>query len=98
MKRSGGGRIVNITTPGGKAPTPGSVPTSVSRAAGIALTKLDSSAKGGSAFAVAREAGVPIKFAGTGEKVEDFAAFDPRQFVKNILDKRSDEERDEVSE
>lgn len=39
MKRSGGGRIVNITTPGGKAPAPGSVPTSVSRAAGIALTK-----------------------------------------------------------
>ena len=65
---------------------------------GIVLTKLDSSAKGGSAFAVAREAGVPIKFAGTGERVEDFAAFDPRQFVKNILDKRSDEERDEVSE
>ena len=65
---------------------------------GIVLTKLDSSAKGGSAFAVAREAGVPIKFAGTGEKVEDFAAFDPRQFVKNILDRRSDEERDEVSE
>ena len=65
---------------------------------GIVLTKLDSSAKGGSAFAVAREAGVPIKFAGTGERVEDLAAFDPRQFVKNILDKRSDEERDEVSE
>ena len=39
MKAQGGGRIVNITTPGGKAPTPASVPTSVSRAAGIALTK-----------------------------------------------------------
>ncbi len=39
MKAQGGGRIVNITTPGGKAPTAGSVPTSVSRAAGIALTK-----------------------------------------------------------
>lgn len=39
MKAHGGGRIVNITTPGGKAPTANSVPTSVSRAAGIALTK-----------------------------------------------------------
>lgn len=39
MKKRGGGRIVNITTPGGKAPTAASVPTSVSRAAGIALTK-----------------------------------------------------------
>jgi NAD(P)-dependent dehydrogenase (short-subunit alcohol dehydrogenase family) len=39
MRRGGGGRIVNITTPGGKAPGQASVPTSVSRAAGIALTK-----------------------------------------------------------
>ena len=39
MKAQGGGRIINITTPGGKAPAPHSVPTSVSRAAGIALTK-----------------------------------------------------------
>ena len=39
MKKRGGGRIVNITTPGGKAPGAASVPTSVSRAAGIALTK-----------------------------------------------------------
>lgn len=39
MKAQGWGRIINITTPGGKAPAPGSVPTSVSRAAGIALTK-----------------------------------------------------------
>jgi NAD(P)-dependent dehydrogenase (short-subunit alcohol dehydrogenase family) len=39
MRAQGGGRIINITTPGGKAPAPSSVPTSVSRAAGIALTK-----------------------------------------------------------
>ena len=39
MKSQGGGRIINITTLGGKAPAAGSVPTSVSRAAGIALTK-----------------------------------------------------------
>jgi NAD(P)-dependent dehydrogenase (short-subunit alcohol dehydrogenase family) len=39
MRRVGGGAIVNMTTPGGKAPPAESVPTSVSRAAGIALTK-----------------------------------------------------------
>ena len=39
MRSRGGGRIINITTPGGKAPGAGSVPTSVTRAAGIALTK-----------------------------------------------------------
>jgi len=40
LKAQGGGRIINITTPGGKAPGARSVPTSVSRAAGIALTKV----------------------------------------------------------
>ena len=39
MKAQGSGRIINITTPGGKAPGARSVPTSVTRAAGIALTK-----------------------------------------------------------
>lgn len=39
MRQRGGGRIINLTIPGGKAPEPGSLPTSVSRAAGIALTK-----------------------------------------------------------
>jgi NAD(P)-dependent dehydrogenase (short-subunit alcohol dehydrogenase family) len=39
MRKAGGGRIINVTNIGGKAPTAASVPTSVSRAAGIALTK-----------------------------------------------------------
>lgn len=39
MKAAGGGRIINITTPGGKAPGAGSLPTSLARAAGLALTK-----------------------------------------------------------
>ncbi len=39
MRKVGGGRIINVTHPGGKAPTARSLPTSVSRAAGIALTK-----------------------------------------------------------
>ena len=40
MKQRGGGRIVNLTTPGGKAPPAGTLPTSVSRSAGISLTKV----------------------------------------------------------
>ena len=52
---------------------------------GIVVAKLDSSAKGGVAFAVTRELGVPIKFVGTGEKVEDFAVFDPERFVQALL-------------
>ena len=39
LKKSGAGSIINITTPGGKAPGPGSQPTSLSRSAGISLTK-----------------------------------------------------------
>jgi len=39
LRKAGGGRIINVTHPGGKAPTARSLPTSVSRAAGIALTK-----------------------------------------------------------
>ena len=57
MKARGGGSIVNITHPGGKAPGPGSVPTSVSRAAGIALTK--AMVQGSGATSDPREHGMP---------------------------------------
>ena len=52
---------------------------------GIVVSKLDSSAKGGVAFAVTRTLGVPIKFVGTGEKVEDIAVFDPKRFVRALM-------------
>jgi fused signal recognition particle receptor len=52
---------------------------------GVILTKLDSSAKGGMAFAIQRELGLPIFFAGLGEKPEDLALFDPAAFVDGIL-------------
>lgn len=39
MRERGGGRIINLTTPGGKAPPPETVPTSISRSAGLSLTK-----------------------------------------------------------
>jgi len=52
---------------------------------GVIITKLDSTAKGGFAFAVADDLGVPIKFVGTGEKVGDLAPFDPQSFVAALF-------------
>ena len=52
---------------------------------GVIITKLDSTAKGGFAFAVADDLGVPIKFIGTGEKVENLAPFDPQNFVAALF-------------
>lgn len=52
---------------------------------GVILSKLDSSARGGMAFAIQRELKLPILFAGLGEKPEDLIPFDPDAFVKGIL-------------
>jgi fused signal recognition particle receptor len=52
---------------------------------GIILTKLDGTAKGGIVFAIEQELGLPVRFVGTGEKVDDFAVFDPKAFVDGIL-------------
>ena len=52
---------------------------------GIILAKLDSSARGGMAFAIKSELGIPILFAGLGEKSEDLTPFDPDAFVDGIL-------------
>lgn len=53
---------------------------------GIILAKLDSSARGGMAFAIQRELGLPIYFAGLGEKPSDLTPFDPDAFVAGIMD------------
>lgn len=55
------------------------------QANGVILTKLDSSARGGMAFAIQKELGLPIYYAGLGEKPEDLQPFDRDEFVKNIL-------------
>lgn len=52
---------------------------------GIVLTKLDGSAKGGIVVAVQRELGVPVKFVGLGEGVDDLAVFEPAGFVAGLL-------------
>jgi fused signal recognition particle receptor len=52
---------------------------------GIALTKLDSTAKGGIAFAIEQEVGVPVLFVGVGEKLEDLIDFDPNAFAQAMF-------------
>ena len=52
---------------------------------GVILAKLDSSARGGMAFAIKRELDLPILFAGLGEKPEDLHSFDPDAFIEGIL-------------
>lgn len=54
---------------------------------GVIISKLDTSAKGGMAFAVQHELRLPIIYAGLGEKPEDLTPFDPDSFVKGILGK-----------
>ena len=52
---------------------------------GIVLTKLDGTAKGGIVIAIARELGVPVKFVGVGEGVDDLKPFDPEEFVNDLF-------------
>jgi len=52
---------------------------------GVILAKLDSSARGGMAFAIQHELGLPVLFAGLGEKPDDLQPFDPDAFVDGIL-------------
>lgn len=52
---------------------------------GIVLTKLDGSARGGIVVAVQRELGIPVKYVGLGEQIDDLAPFDPGAFVEGLF-------------
>ena len=56
---------------------------------GIVLTKLDATARGGIVFALARELGIPIRFIGVGEQLDDLRPFDAEAFVGALLMERS---------
>jgi fused signal recognition particle receptor len=53
---------------------------------GIVLTKLDGTAKGGIVVAIARELGVPIRYVGTGEQIDDLTVFSPEEFVNSLFE------------
>ncbi len=52
---------------------------------GVVLAKLDSTARGGMVFPIARELGLPVRFVGTGEKMDDLAPFDADAFVEGLF-------------
>ena len=52
---------------------------------GVALTKLDGSAKGGVAIAIAHELGLPVKLVGVGEGVDDLRPFDARDYARALV-------------
>lgn len=62
---------------------------------GVILTKMDGTAKGGIAVAIQSELGIPVKYIGVGEKIEDLQKFDADEFV-NALFYREDEDKEEV--
>ena len=78
--------LVLDATVGHERPRPGRA-SSRRRAAspGLVLTKLDGTAKGGVAVAVVRELGVPIRYVGVGEKVDDLLPFDAAAFADALV-------------
>jgi len=60
--------------------------TATAGVTGIVLTKLDGTAKGGIIVAITRELGLPVRYVGTGEAMEDLVPFDPEIFVSSLFD------------
>jgi fused signal recognition particle receptor len=54
---------------------------------GLVLTKLDGTAKGGIIFAIAKKLGLPIRFIGVGESIDDLRVFDGDEFVQALLER-----------
>lgn len=62
---------------------------------GIILTKLDGTAKGGIAIAIHSELGIPVKYIGVGETIDDLQKFNANDFVNALFDVKQDEKEDE---
>ena len=58
----------------------------VAHVTGIILTKLDGTAKGGIAVAIQSELGIPVKYIGIGEKIDDLQKFHAEEFVNALFD------------
>ena len=67
---------------------------SVMKVDGMILTKMDGTAKGGIAVAVTHEMGVPVKYIGLGEGIEDLRRFDPDSFVEDLFAEEENEENE----
>jgi fused signal recognition particle receptor len=77
--------VIDATT-GQNAMTQAKVFSEAVAVTGLIVTKMDGSAKGGIALAIEAELGIPIKFTGTGESIEDFAPFEPQLYIQSLLE------------
>ena len=77
--------VIDATT-GQNAMTQAKVFSEAVAVTGLIVTKMDGSAKGGIALAIEAELGIPIKFIGTGEAIEDFAPFEPQLYIQSLLE------------
>jgi len=59
--------------------------TKIADVTGIVLTKLDGTAKGGIAIAISKELGLPIRYVGVGESVDDLLVFDPQRYIDGLF-------------
>lgn len=69
----------------------------VAEITGIVLTKLDGTARGGVVLAIKNELGIPVKFVGVGEQIDDLQPFNPTAFADGLFDKIDYKEDDDVS-
>jgi fused signal recognition particle receptor len=76
--------VVDATT-GGNALSQAREFNSALKLTGVIVTKLDGSGKGGIVVAIQDELGIPTRFVGTGEKIDDFALFDAQKFLTEML-------------
>ena len=67
----------------------------VAKISGIVLTKMDGTAKGGIAVAIQSELGVPVKYIGVGETIDDLQKFDSDEFVNALFDVDNNKENEE---
>ncbi len=65
------------------------------RLTGLVLNKLDGTAKGGIIISIKRELGIPVKFIGVGEKIDDMESFDAEEFIDALFSVEADEVEDE---
>jgi fused signal recognition particle receptor len=56
---------------------------------GLVLTKLDGTAKGGVIFALAKQFGIPIRYIGIGESIEDLQEFDAEKFIAALFEEQA---------
>jgi fused signal recognition particle receptor len=77
--------VIDATT-GQNAMTQAKVFSEAVDVTGLIVTKMDGSAKGGIALAIEAELGIPIKFIGTGESIDDFAPFEPQFYIQSLLE------------